>query len=473
MKKLLYLALFCALSLISRGQTLVGNQVPIKLFTDAPGHTQFALASLPDDYDKTTTTYPLIMFFHGLGQVGSTQADLSKLNGDGLPALISKGLKVQAINPVDKKLYKFIVVSPQNSCCGTGPSQANYMLSQLISLGYRIDTTRIYITGLSAGGWSTMEMPLYSQAAAKRIAAIVPMSVAPIDTLYLKSFSNLKGTNLQSWFFCGNSDGFLAYEKQYNDSINKYSGGGSKITTYNGGHCCWQSIYDTAYRQNGMNIYEWMLQYKTTAIISTGPVGTSPIIIPPPVIVTPPTTTPIKVDTSNGNVAYKYYEGAFTTLPDFTKLTAKKSSTVKNINLAVADIKTNFALIYEGYLKIDTTGSYIFGTSSDDGSALYIDDTLRVNNDGLHSNTYVESKFNITKGVHKFSLRYFQSGGDIICQLYWTPLGKTKALIPDVAFVPKPIITPSTPKIVGTLYLFDVKCILYDDMTWEYQQIMN
>lgn len=241
-------------------QTLVGNQIAAQLKVTSYGSVQNALVSLPDDYNSTKANYPLIIFLHGLGEIGSKPSDLVKLNNQGLPYVIAKGGKIEAINPIDKKIYKFIVISPQHWAWTTPPENIDYIL-KTIGNTYRIDTNRIYITGLSAGGLGVITAVTYSQSLTNKITAIVPMSPAAPEDAVLKKFPYFKEAKTYAWFFSGDKDpgNYTMNAKRYNDSINKYNPGGSKVTLFSGGHCCWANIYNPSYRVDGMNIYEWML----------------------------------------------------------------------------------------------------------------------------------------------------------------------------------------------------------------------
>lgn len=263
LKRITTIAFLVIMAINSTAQILVGNQLPIKVKVASYGATQNALLSLPQGYDTSSEKYPLIIFLHGSGQVGNTTADLTKMLADGLPKVLSNGMKLQAVNPVDGKLYKFIVVSPQHHGWTTPPENIDYMLSEL-SKSYRIDTNRIYLTGLSAGGQGVIQAVTYSQSLTSRIAAIIPMSPSAPDDITMKRFGYFAMAKTGAWFLTGKSDDAAYINTTYraNDSINKYNPAGSKITWFTGGHCCWPTFYTPDYRENGLNIYEWMLQYK-------------------------------------------------------------------------------------------------------------------------------------------------------------------------------------------------------------------
>lgn len=223
-----------------------------------PWHHNGALVQLPDDYGTGSATYPLILFMHGKSKSGT---DISKLALEGIPYWLDKGARLDAVNPADGKLYKFIVVCPQALEWGLSPTQVNVVLDQVIKR-YRVDTSRIYITGYSAGGWATIMALTESAAISKRFAAAVPMSPSAIDSPNERRFGLLADARIHCWYFAGEQEeSFLENAQRYTDSTNKYGPGLAKITVTPNKHCCWKEFYDPAFRQEGMSIYEWLLQY--------------------------------------------------------------------------------------------------------------------------------------------------------------------------------------------------------------------
>ena len=71
----------------------------------------------------------------------------------------------------------------------------------------------------------------------------------------------------------------------------------------------------------------------------------------------------------------------------------------------------SFGIRYNGYLLIDTAGSYTFYTSSDDGSKLYIDGVQIVDNDGNHGNQERSGSVTLTAGLHDITVLFFENGG--------------------------------------------------------------
>lgn len=111
------------------------------------------------------------------------------------------------------------------------------------------------------------------------------------------------------------------------------------------------------------------------------------------------------------NLAYSYYEGSFGNLPDFSKLKPRDQGKINGFSIAVARRRNDYAIKYEGYLPIDRPGNYKFFLRSDDGSQLFIDDKLVVDNDGEHAPQMKNGQIELSKGVHKLVVTFFQKGG--------------------------------------------------------------
>lgn len=225
----------------------------------APKQKRGALLQLPDDYQKTREKYPMILFLHGKSKAGN---DLSKLVLDGIPYLLHHGRTLNTVNPVDGKKYKFIVVMPQAISWGLFPWHVNEVLNDMIRR-YRVDTTRIYITGYSAGGSTTLAALTENAALTRRFAAAVSLSPVMLDDKNLAQFKLMADANVSCWYFAGTGEmHFLRNCRRFIDSTNKYKQGLTRLTVTDHNHCCFKEIYDPSFRENGQNIYEWMLQFK-------------------------------------------------------------------------------------------------------------------------------------------------------------------------------------------------------------------
>ena len=131
---------------------------------------------------------------------------------------------------------------------------------------------------------------------------------------------------------------------------------------------------------------------------------------------------------------YKYYEGNdFSTVPDFSKLTPIKTGNVTNYDLStIAHRAEEFAVNFSGYIDVPVDGQYTFYTSSDDGSMLYIDNQLVVNNDGVHSLQEQSGTIGLKAGKHAISVGYTQQAGGANLIVSYSGTGITKQIIPSM-----------------------------------------
>ena len=116
---------------------------------------------------------------------------------------------------------------------------------------------------------------------------------------------------------------------------------------------------------------------------------------------------------------YKYYEGKWMKLPDFSKHLVIKTGTVYEFGLdKIIPTKDEFALSFAGSIKIEESGSYTFFIQSNDGSKLFIDNRLVVDHDGPHGAEIEKTgKIELAKGKHPIRLDYFQAGGGMFLKV--------------------------------------------------------
>jgi putative heme-binding domain-containing protein len=104
------------------------------------------------------------------------------------------------------------------------------------------------------------------------------------------------------------------------------------------------------------------------------------------------------------------------------KLKLKSSGTADEISLKVPLIKKHgdaFVLRFTGSLTVPRDGTYVFYTVSDDGSRLYLDGKLVVNNDGLHGMAEKKATVPLSAGDHALVVTYFNNSGDEGLELTW------------------------------------------------------
>jgi len=247
-----------------QSDSILGRQHVITLKTGNPTFpTSQALLWKPLSYKKTgTRTYPLIINLYGQKQCGSTDLTLL-IDGKTMSERIAAGFNATAVNPVDGKKYSFFVFSPQcPTAWGWSAPQVYKMLTQLKEM-YPIDTTRIYLTGFSAGGWGLWTCMTDKNDLTRQFAAIVPISAASAD--HPDKLSHIGKYHIACLDICGDQDAFYTNNVNYTRIINssKPSIPAELNTLHDVGHNAWKYAYDSALKtKDNINIYEWMLQYK-------------------------------------------------------------------------------------------------------------------------------------------------------------------------------------------------------------------
>jgi len=105
-------------------------------------------------------------------------------------------------------------------------------------------------------------------------------------------------------------------------------------------------------------------------------------------------------------------------IPDLRKIKPQGKIYVSTLNIPLRDFTEGFpgvtkrqewfAIDYSGRFWIEKPGQYRFALSSDDGSKLYIDDQMVVDNDGIHPVATKSGRVDLAGGIHKIRVQYFQ-----------------------------------------------------------------
>ncbi|HTI09475.1 MAG TPA: PA14 domain-containing protein [Puia sp.] len=142
----------------------------------------------------------------------------------------------------------------------------------------------------------------------------------------------------------------------------------------------------------------------------------------------------------SSSLGYNFYSPYTSgTLAAIATTTPASTGSSTNFTLGVTTATSNFALQFNGFVNIPTAGSYTFYTSSDDGSNLYLDGTLLVNNDGLHGTVETSGTRTLTAGLHPIQVNFFQQGGGQVLTVSYAGPGITKTTIPDIALTIPPV----------------------------------
>ncbi len=199
------------------------------------------LLFLPEGYDASSKKrWPLIFFLHGAGQRGSNIWLVAK----------NSPLKVDTT----ETNFPFIVVSPQ---CPEGKIWSNDLLLALldeVETKYAVDTQRVYLTGLSMGGFGTWSLGLSHP---EKFAAIAPIcGGGEIITPLLADKTKL--ASLPVWAFHGAKDPTVPVEESEHmvNYLKKIGVKEVKLTIYPDAlHDSWTQTYANP------ELFEWFLQH--------------------------------------------------------------------------------------------------------------------------------------------------------------------------------------------------------------------
>ncbi|MGD9720504.1 MAG: prolyl oligopeptidase family serine peptidase [Pirellulales bacterium] len=214
------------------------GQQPARLEKQVPVALDYLLY-LPADYEQKEN-WPLLVFLHGAGERGD---DLELVKKHGPPKLIEGG-----------KQFPFIVVSPQcptDQWWTTKPLELMALVDE-VAAKHKVDSDRIYLTGLSMGGYGTWTLASY---APERFAAIAPVCGGgePLTTRRL--------AKMPTWVFHGAKDPVvpLARSEAMVDALKRVNKD-VQFTVYPDAlHDSWTETYDNP------QLYEWLLAQKRSS----------------------------------------------------------------------------------------------------------------------------------------------------------------------------------------------------------------
>lgn len=234
----------------------------VKVITDGVGNNVSGyVAGLPARYDSTSRNYPLLVFIHGMGQLSSGTAKLSSLTQMGVGKVLQQQQLPASFN-VKGAAHSFIVAAPQFTNWATA-ADVNAFIDFMIEK-YRVDAGRIYVAGFNMGGAIAWE---FAGAYPGKVAAIVP--IAGPSWADEKRAAAIASNGIGVWAFHNTDDKVVQADisKQIVEKINTFHpASAAKLTLFNSGdHDAWTNATDPSYKENGMNIYEWMLQFSKSA----------------------------------------------------------------------------------------------------------------------------------------------------------------------------------------------------------------
>lgn len=204
----------------------------------AAGEMRWGIIYIPDSGAKA----PLVAFFHGIGESGSTQGDTQRLLAHGPLKFYKDGWRPNYI----------ILALQEPGSASPDIRKVKYVMDNDPEI-QRAWNGQVLWTGLSFGG-AQVEAGMAFKMEGKFVP-MSPMSQSPKDIDMTIDWRN------RVWIFHGTGDGnaqtpftgsqFLA------ESMNQKQPGAVRLTAYEGGHGGWNTFYDPKYKEEGKNIYEW------------------------------------------------------------------------------------------------------------------------------------------------------------------------------------------------------------------------
>lgn len=131
-------------------------------------------------------------------------------------------------------------------------------------------------------------------------------------------------------------------------------------------------------------------------------------------------------------------------IEDFPVLDPEKKPVLRRIDPQVnydstaeefgkSGLSEHFYARWSGLLRVPKDAKYTFYTESDDGSRLWVNDKLVVENGGLHGMEEKSGELELKAGDHPLKIDLFENEGDAGCKVSWEAEGMPKEIIPEKA----------------------------------------
>jgi len=132
-------------------------------------------------------------------------------------------------------------------------------------------------------------------------------------------------------------------------------------------------------------------------------------------------------------LCYNIYEGNWKALPDFGVLDTIKKGIISHFDISVSPMDEDFGAVFNGFIQIPKKGIYTFHTRSNDGSRIYIGDSLVVDLDIWRTHFDPLDKYGsiaLKAGLHPIKVEFFQDFGRKHLQIFYEGPGLNKQIIP-------------------------------------------
>ncbi len=278
------------------GYANIGQKKVLVSIGGSPGSPRYEslLQYTPKEYNPAdfTTTYPVIIYFPGYGTAsvlppfGIDPCRLIYDQPTSLPGKIAENKFRDSVFS-DGKWQHYIVISLQYNTYNyptdfPSPASVDSVIDYVLAT-YRVNPARIYLTGMSSGSNIVVEYGGSSIARAQRVAAISIASTCSQVGVFPNSSSagaNIASGRLATRFISCTTDGTCPHSSSQTwvSNINSNSPNPpAELITLSGfsgtfacegfEHNSWNKLYDTSFRFNGTNLFEWNIQFTRNAAV--------------------------------------------------------------------------------------------------------------------------------------------------------------------------------------------------------------
>jgi predicted peptidase len=235
-------AAFCFLLMPAQAQQKISAPKPFVKRVSSAMKGRYIVITPQTYKTERDRRWPMIVYLHG-GEEGG--GDINFLTQHSLPKIV-----------LEDPDFPFVLLVPQIAAGKTWEADALLPLIKQVSRTYRVDAHRVYVTGISLGGYGAWDLAVRHP---ETIAAVAPIAGGG-NTIDLKMAEGGRLDALKSigiWAFHGNGDTAVdASESQRMvGEFQRIGNSSARVTVFTGPH----DIWDRAYRDPAL--YTWFLQH--------------------------------------------------------------------------------------------------------------------------------------------------------------------------------------------------------------------
>src|ERR1043165_5431149 len=130
---------------------------------------------------------------------------------------------------------------------------------------------------------------------------------------------------------------------------------------------------------------------------------------------------------------YEYFEGHFTETAELDRVKPTATGTIERFSISPRKRTEYFGFRFTGWISVPADGAYSFYVASDDGSRLYVNEKLVVENDGHHATTEKRGTIQLPAGAYPIRVSYFNADGALELKVSYEGPGLPKQQIPPTA----------------------------------------